>query len=100
MHVGSTPEACTAVLFTPPLGDGEVMVIQGARAMIEMDGYGREAKLKAVVQDIHGTGANTFFMDALELNSYDTCNGRYVPDILPGNVDRVSTKAFTAFNSS
>ena len=60
MHVGSTPDACTAVLFTPPLGDGEVMVIQGARAMIEMEGYGKEARLKAVVRDIRGTGANAF----------------------------------------
>jgi poly(ADP-ribose) glycohydrolase len=39
------------------------------------------------------------FMDALELDSFETGAGLSVPDLLPGNVDRELTKAYTAFSS-
>jgi poly(ADP-ribose) glycohydrolase len=101
MHVGCTPEACPVVLLTPPLGNEQVMVVQGVKSMVEMEGYGRDASLRTVVQiDQWDWSRRTMlFMDALELDSYDTFDGQYIPDVLPGNVDRELTKAFTAFNS-
>lgn len=101
MEVGSTPEACPAVLLTPPLRANEVLVVQGAEAMVEMEGYGRSAQLKAALNpDAWDWRSRTMlFMDALELDSFDTSEGKHVPDVLPGNVDRELTKAYTAFNS-
>jgi poly(ADP-ribose) glycohydrolase len=101
MHVGSTPEACPAVLITPPLEDREVMVVQGAESMIEMEGYGREAKLSIVLKKgaWDWRSRTMLFMDALELDLSDTGEGFSVPDLLPGNVDRELTKAYSAFSS-
>jgi poly(ADP-ribose) glycohydrolase len=101
MHVGSTPEACPAVLITQPLADGEVMVVLGAKSMIEMEGYGREAKLSAVLKKSSWDwrARTMLFMDALEFDSFETGAGLSVPDLLPGNVDRELTKAYTAFSS-
>jgi poly(ADP-ribose) glycohydrolase len=102
MHAGSTPEACTAVLVTPPLCDGDVLVVRGVQAMIEMDGYGRDAKLKPISE----TGVQRdwskrtmLFMDALELDSFDTQGGYLIPDVLPGNVNRELMKSNTAFDA-
>jgi len=39
------------------------------------------------------------FMDALELDSFDCRGGLFVPDLLPGNVDRELRKAHTSFSS-
>ena len=99
MHVGSTPEACPAVLITQPLADGEVMIVRGAESMIEMEGYGREARLGAVLKKgaRDWKGRTMLFMDALELDS--ETGGRSIPDLLPGNVDRELTKAYTGFSS-
>jgi poly(ADP-ribose) glycohydrolase len=102
MHVGSTPEACPAVLITQPLVDGEVMIVRGAESMIEMEGYGRDARLRTVLEKDawDWTRRTMLFMDALELDSYETGPGLPVPDLLPGNVDRELTKAYAAFNSA
>ena len=69
--------------------------------MIEMEGYGREAKLKAILEKgtWHWSRRTMLFMDALELDYFDTQDGHFVPDLLSGNVDRELTKAYTAFNS-
>ena len=101
MHVGSTPEACTAVLVTPPLCDGEVLVVRGVQAMIEMEGYGRDAKLRAIPNAgmWDWRKRTMLFMDALELDSFDTRAGYFIPDVLPGHVDREFTKSYTAFNA-
>ena len=76
-------------------------MVRGAESMIEMEGYGREAKLKAILEKgtWHWSRRTMLFMDALELDSFDTQDGHFVPDLLSGNVDRELTKAYTAFNS-
>lgn len=38
IYVGNCPEACPAVLFTPTLGDDHVLVVEGARPMLEITG--------------------------------------------------------------
>ncbi|KAJ7150496.1 hypothetical protein C8R43DRAFT_1191752 [Mycena crocata] len=105
MHVGCSPQSLPAKLFTPPLKADEVMVLRGCEALIEIAGYGRSAALAAILPA--GTSTTTtardwsqrtmLFMDALELDSYDTSDA--TPDLLPGNVDREFTKAYTAFAS-
>jgi poly(ADP-ribose) glycohydrolase len=101
METGSAPEACPAVLLTPPLGADTALVVQGAEALIEMEGYGRSAKFKAALDPNawDWRWRTMLFMDALEFDSYDTSEGTYVPDVLPGNVDREFLKAYTAFSS-
>ncbi|KAJ7779626.1 hypothetical protein B0H16DRAFT_1359397 [Mycena metata] len=99
MHVGCTPQSLPAKLFTPPLKDGEVMVLRGCEAVVELTGYARNAELASVLP----AGKNNWsrrtmlFMDALALDSYDT--SELTPDLLPRNVDRELTKAYTAFAS-
>ncbi|KAJ7471604.1 hypothetical protein B0H11DRAFT_1729779 [Mycena galericulata] len=99
MHVGCSPQSLPAKLVTPPLKDNEVMVLRGCEAMVEMTGYGRTAELASMVPvRKHDWSRRTMlFMDALELDSYDT--SALTPDLLPGNVDRELTKAYTAFAS-
>jgi poly(ADP-ribose) glycohydrolase len=101
METGSTPEACPAVLLTPPMGADTVLVVQGAEAVIEMEGHGRDAKLKAALEPNTRDWRRRamLFMDALELDSYSTSGETYIPDVLPGNVDREFLKAYTAFSS-
>lgn len=104
MHVGCSPEACPIVLLTPPLGNKDVLVVQGPEAMVSMTGHGRGAHLDGVLtrptsphdgdsQPLHsGRYSNwaervMLFMDALELDMCDVADEQ-VPDILPGSVDR------------
>lgn len=104
-HVGSSPEACVAVLMTPTLRETEVLVVQGAEAMITVEGYGRKAQLGRVLEPAHDCsnmwpGRTMLFMDALELDMYESSDeAELVPDFLPGNVDREIMKAYTAFSS-
>ncbi|KAJ6624185.1 hypothetical protein B0H10DRAFT_1708908, partial [Mycena sp. CBHHK59/15] len=99
MHVGCTPESLPAKLLVPPLKDNEVVVLRGCEALIEMTGYGRRAELSAIppAGTYNWSGRTMLFMDALELDSFDTSAS--TPDLLPGNVDRELTKAYTAFSS-
>ncbi|KAF7984402.1 hypothetical protein HWV62_14442 [Athelia sp. TMB] len=101
-QVGATPEASAVVLMVPPLGDSDVLVVRGVESMIEMHGYGRKAAMTGIVQEgVWQWGRRTMlFMDALELDAYDTRDGAFVPDLLPGNVERELTKAYTAFASA
>jgi poly(ADP-ribose) glycohydrolase len=105
-HVGSSPEACPAVLMTPTLKDTQVLIVVGAEAMISMKGYGREARLdKVLAPKYNDTNPalsvwprrTMLFMDALELDMFDT-EGQ-VPDLLPEHVEREIRKAYAAFNS-
>ncbi|KAK4696108.1 hypothetical protein P7C71_g1749, partial [Lecanoromycetidae sp. Uapishka_2] len=103
MMVGSSPELCVAVLLVPTLADDEVVIVQGAQAMLSMAGYGRTAHIhkvfdfEAPVSDHPSWRTRTvLFMDALELDSYDT--GNVTPDLLPGNIDRELHKAYSAFS--
>jgi poly(ADP-ribose) glycohydrolase len=107
-HVGCSPEACPAVLITPPLSDNEVLVVEGAEAMIVMEGHGRKARLSSVLFPDYTLLApqmscwrkrTMLFMDALELDHYDTSTTHFVPDLIPGHLDRELVKALTAFKS-
>jgi len=107
MVVGATPELLPATLLMPILRDEEILVVEGAQAMISMKGYGRSAQLdQYLVQDIGDGSASSegtwryrtvLLMDALELDSYDS--NTIVPDLLPGNIRRELRKAYTAFSS-
>ncbi|KAJ7708149.1 hypothetical protein B0H17DRAFT_1000195 [Mycena rosella] len=99
MHVGCSPQSLPAKLFTPPLRHDQVMVLCGCEALIELSGYGRTAALTSIVPTgkHDWSGRTMLFMDALELESYNTSTS--TPDLLPGNVDRELTKAYTAFSS-
>ncbi|KZP22543.1 poly glycohydrolase isoform [Athelia psychrophila] len=101
MHVGGTPEACPAVLVTPPLGAADALVVRGAESTVEITGYGRAAALTAVLRPGEWAWAQRtmLFMDALELDAHDTRGGRFMPDLLPGNVARELAKACAAFGS-
>lgn len=110
MHVGSSPECCPIVLLTPPLGDKDVLIVQGCEAMISMTGHGREARLDKVLpqptisqerdlETLHWDKRTMLFMDALELDMCDPPDGA-IPDLLPGFIDRELIKAYTAFSSS
>ncbi|KAJ7673983.1 hypothetical protein DFH06DRAFT_1266769 [Mycena polygramma] len=99
MHVACTPQSLPAKLFTPPLKDNEVMVLRGCESVIELTGYARNAELASIIPaGKHDWSRRTMlFMDALALDNYDTTTS--TPDLLPGNVDRELTKAYTAFAS-
>jgi poly(ADP-ribose) glycohydrolase len=105
-NVGSSPEACPVVLVTPTLKDTEVLIVQGAEAMISMKGYGRGARLNKVLRpdyDRHSMTRSVWlrrtmlFMDALELDVFERAD--LMPDLLPGHVEREIRKAYTAFSS-
>jgi poly(ADP-ribose) glycohydrolase len=104
-HVGSSPEACVAVLITPTLRDLEVLIVQGVEAMITINGYGRQARLGRILKADYNCSSisesmwrqrTMLFMDAIELDMYDATE--LIPDLLPGNVDRELRKAYTAFS--
>ncbi|KUL92501.1 hypothetical protein ZTR_02318 [Talaromyces verruculosus] len=104
-HVGSSPEACPVVLLTPTLGPADVLVVQGAEAMISLIGYGRHARLDEILPTANTdagslvwTARTMLFMDALELDGHDPDG--VLPDLLPGHLERELQKAYTAFSSS
>ncbi|KAF2964487.1 hypothetical protein GQX73_g9087 [Xylaria multiplex] len=99
VHVGSSPEACPAVLVAPPLGRNQVVVVRGAEAMFNITG--RRRGIEAIAQDV-GVSVDwrqrtMLFMDALELNTADDENG--LPDLIPQNLTRELNKATIAFSS-
>lgn len=108
MVFGASPELCVVVLILPTLQDEEVLVVQGAQQMIYMTGYGREVHFSEMSElDQSNTVASklskerkrtVLFMNALELNSYDT--SELTPGLLPVNVDRELRKAYAAFSSA
>lgn len=102
-QVGSCPEACPAALFTPPLSSSEILVVKDVRPTITVTGYGRTARLDTILP-VPATAtteseslSTLLFLDALELDSYDSST--ITPDLLPGNIDREVTKAYTAFTA-
>ncbi|KLJ06268.1 hypothetical protein EMPG_10309 [Blastomyces silverae] len=94
-QVGSSPESCPVVLLTPTLQDNQVLIVQGAEAMVTMKGYGREARLDSVLTADYGFSAGDsqwskwrrrtmLFMDALQLDQF-TVDKRTIADHLPGH---------------
>ncbi|KAL2125011.1 hypothetical protein VTJ04DRAFT_1376 [Mycothermus thermophilus] len=100
VHVGSTPEACPAVLFTPPLSDKQVLIVRGAQGMLNITGARRNIRVEPLPTPDGGMRAwserTMLFMDALELDMTDPAAG--LPDALPENVDRELVKAYAAFS--
>jgi poly(ADP-ribose) glycohydrolase len=101
IHVGSSPEACPAVLVTPPLRDDQVLVVRGAQPMVNITGQRRDIRVEDMPGPDGGDRAwrerTMLFMDALELDMVEA--GESLPDLLPGNLDRELRKAYTAFSS-
>lgn len=101
VHVGSSPEACPAVLLTPPLGDDEVLIVRGAQAMVNIAGQRRDIRVEQMPVPDDGMTAwqdrTMLFMDALELDIAES--GDRLPDLLPGNLCREIRKAYTAFET-
>ncbi|KAG7292847.1 hypothetical protein NEMBOFW57_002892 [Staphylotrichum longicolle] len=88
IHVGSSPEACPAVLLTPPLRDDQVLVVRGAQAMANITGQRRDIKVEGMPLPDGGQKAwqerTMLFMDALELDMAE--EGDVLPDLLPRNM--------------
>ncbi|KAI1196707.1 poly glycohydrolase-domain-containing protein [Nemania serpens] len=100
VHVGSSPEACPAVLVTPPLRENQVLVIRGAKAVMNITGQRREIRVMA--QDdkegrVDWRQRTMLFMDALELDVEDDETG--LPDLKPDHLTREIDKAVIAFSS-
>ena len=105
VFVGTTPEACPAVLVTPPLAAHQVLVVRGCEAIVKTVGQGRQITLagehrvppdQAEAYKNMWQGRTMLFMDALELDSFD--NEQY-PDIKHANIEREFTKATVGFES-
>jgi poly(ADP-ribose) glycohydrolase len=105
VFVGTTPEACPAVLVTPPLASHQMLVVRGCEAMVKTVGQGRQISLAGghnLEADKHGVHKNMWrsrtmlFMDALELDSFDD---EQYPDIKHANIKREFVKAIVGFGS-
>jgi poly(ADP-ribose) glycohydrolase len=105
-HVGISPEACPAVLVTPPLKDNQILIIRGAEVMVNMVGQRRDIRICALevckdtllVPATNWTERTTLLIDALEL---DMVSGdEMLPDLEPGNVRWKLVKAYLAFSSA
>ncbi|KAI1164001.1 poly glycohydrolase-domain-containing protein [Nemania serpens] len=100
VHVGSSPEACPAVLITPPLGANQVLVVRGVEAVMNITGQRRDIKVMAQ-DDKEGRAdwrqRTMLFMDALELDVEDDETG--LPDLEPDHLAREINKAAIAFSS-
>lgn len=97
VYVGNTPEACPAVLLTPPLDDDEILLVQGAAPTLRIDGQRRNIAWTALPSESRH-GGRMLFMDALELDEVDPKDGG-LPDLMPENIEREICKAVTAFSS-
>jgi poly(ADP-ribose) glycohydrolase len=100
VHVGSSPEACPAVLITPPLGSNQVLVVKSAEAVLNIVGQRRDIKAtpQSNTVSVDWSQRTMLFMDALELDGES--DNRGLPDLAPGNLLREVNKAAIAFSSS
>lgn len=122
IHVGCSPEACPAVLFTPELQNNQVLVIKGAIAVTNIAGQRRGVHFgdqQYTEEDADWSQRTMLFMDALELDmpeQYGTSENQtadnvaddgsrhestttLLPDLIQCNMDREITKALLAFSS-
>lgn len=95
LHVGATPEACAAVLFTPRLELNQALNITGAQPVIRFTGQRRDISCQVI--EPAARGGRMLFMDALEIDLIDA--GESLPDLLDENIIRELGKAFVAFSS-
>lgn len=106
IHVGISPEACPAVLVTPPLADDQVLVVRGAKAMINLIGQRRDIRIcdsdtRQAASSVSATRwceRVMLFMDALELDL--AADDATLPDLEPDNLHRELAKAYLAFSST
>ncbi|KAK0667558.1 Poly glycohydrolase [Cercophora samala] len=103
VHVGISPEACPIVLFTPPLGDEQVLKVCGAQAMVNIVGKGRDIsvgdfEIPQRDSDTAWKFRTMLFMDALELDLEH--DGERLADLTLENMERETAKAYTAFCST
>jgi poly(ADP-ribose) glycohydrolase len=102
VHVGTSPEACPAVLVTPPLKDDQVLIVRGAQAMVNVSGRGRNIVVDEIGVPPGGENGwrerTMLFMDALELDLVQTTEPG-LSDLIRENVDREIRKACTAFSA-
>jgi len=120
LQVGSTPEAYPISLLVQPLEDNQVLVVQGAEAMVSIRGYGVEAWLEEILEPDYseqvkksGKGDSVklaskwqsrtmLFMDAIQFDfdpaSPETAN--IIQDLQLGNLSRELWKAYNAFDST
>ncbi|KAI1112247.1 poly glycohydrolase-domain-containing protein [Nemania sp. NC0429] len=89
-----------AVLVTPPLEANQVLVVRGAKAVMNIAGQRRE--IRALAQDdkegrVDWRQRTMLFMDALELDVEDDETG--LPDLEPDRIAREINKAAIAFSS-
>lgn len=104
--LGTTPEACPAVLVTPVLTGDQVVVITGASPVLRVTGERRNvaweipdtrtASADFDAWRMHRAGGPLLLMDALELDEHVSELGQ-VPDLVPENIEREVHKATTAF---
>jgi poly(ADP-ribose) glycohydrolase len=99
VHVASSPEACPAVLVTPPLASNQILVVKGAEAVLNVTGQRREirARVQEAKPPVEWRRRTMLFMDALELDVESDENG--LPDLAPENLEREINKAAIAFSS-
>ncbi|KAJ3496777.1 hypothetical protein NLG97_g2408 [Lecanicillium saksenae] len=99
LHLGAAPETCIAVLFTPRLGDDEVLSINRAQPMIRFEGQRRNISWTA--HDPPVDGGRLLLMDALEIDvaAGELDSEDLLPDLQENNMTREITKAYTAFTS-
>lgn len=96
IFVSNCPESCPAVLVTPPLDDSQVLVVEGASPMLRITGQRRDISWTSL-NPASKRGGRMLFMDALEIDEAE--ESEELPDLLPGNIEREITKAYTAFSS-
>ncbi|KAI3324422.1 hypothetical protein HD806DRAFT_67943 [Xylariaceae sp. AK1471] len=99
VHVASSPEACPAVLVTPPLASNQVLIVRGAEAVLNITGQRREIKAAAhdAGRPVDWRQRTMLFMDALELDIESEENG--LPDLAPESLEREVNKSAIAFSS-
>ena len=103
LFVGNAPEACPAVLFTPPLEDDQVLVVCGARPILQITGQRREIEYSTLGSVVEGVvkrqeGGRMLFMDALEIDEME-CEEGNLPDLKEEYLEREIRKAYTAFSA-
>ncbi|MGH8010752.1 MAG: hypothetical protein ACREQ3_27500, partial [Candidatus Binatia bacterium] len=82
LFVGNCPEACPVVLVTPTLRGEQVLVVEGARPMLRIQGQRRQISWSYLAPDDRrrsdrdgGGGGRMLFMDALEIDELDASDG-------------------------
>lgn len=109
IFTGIAPEACPVVLVAPHLSDETVVMVSGARAMLDVTGQRRELSwtVRSPVSDMsEWRGGRLIFMDALEMDetwpaeaTELTAAVDVLVDVQAGRIDREVGKALAGFRA-